>query len=476
MRGSLTNYLNIKAARDEAKRKNEPYGNIFTTTPGYLSSRSGRFAHDEIYRKAFRWTEKLFDCADEAELYELIKMNTPNGRIQVLLEFNYRQLGYTKEWLLGKINDAMSSGENAGADFLNLWAEGSESSPIPKEILKAITASTTPSMYDEISSYGYITRWYIPEQEVLDGVYNRKLVMGLDTSDAGGKDDIAMVVRDVVTGETIAAGNYNETNLITFSDWIAEWLIEFDNIVLVPERRSSGASIIDNLLKLLPLKNVDPFKRIFNWVVNDCEENPVYMETVIGVPFNRRDSSVYTKYRPMFGFATSGGLGRQSRDRLYGTVFNASTKYTGHLCRDKALTHQLGCLTRKNGRIDHATDDHDDMVVAWLLGYWFLSEANNKSFYGINNQMVLAGVVQSIVNESGGVEAYAAKQKQLRLKAELTNTIDVLKAEKNPIISNMLKIRIKNIYSRIDTTNEPMLNIDAMIENLAMEKKKNMAA
>jgi hypothetical protein len=128
----------------------------------------------------------------------------------------------------------MSSGENAGADFLNLWAQGSESSPIPKEILKAITTSTMSSMYDEISNFGYITRWYIPEEEVLSGVHSRKMVMGLDTSDAGGRDDIAMVIRDAMTGETLAAGNYNETNLVTFSEWIAEWLIEFNNIILVP--------------------------------------------------------------------------------------------------------------------------------------------------------------------------------------------------------------------------------------------------
>lgn len=63
-----------------------------------------------------------------------------------------------------------------------------------------------------------------------------------------------MIIRDASTGEVVAAGNYNETNLIVFSEWLVEWLTTFDNLTLVPERKSSAVAIIDNLLKLTPLK------------------------------------------------------------------------------------------------------------------------------------------------------------------------------------------------------------------------------
>lgn len=462
------------AARDAAAAVGAPYGNIFTTTAGYLSSESGKFAY-KIYNDSFKWTEKLFDCVDEAELRDIIKKNSPSGKMQVLCEFNHRQLGKTDEWLRGKIADAMSSGENAGADFLNLWAEGNESSPIPKHLLKIIQNSVINDPYIEISRYGYITRWYVREQEVERQLGSRRLLMSLDTSDAVGNDDIAMTIRDVTTGEIVAAGVYNETNLITFSEWIADFIMKFKNMTVIIERRSSGVMIIDNLLKILPANNIDPFKRLFNWVVNDADIKPVYANEVINVEMNRRSSSVYVKYRKQFGYATS-GAGRASRDNLYGAAFNASIKYTGEGVHDKTLIHQLASLVRKNDRIDHRSGEHDDMVISWLMGYWFLSEAKNKSFYGLSNNLILSTVLNAMVDEEGGKELVLKKKKQTRLRLQIESLIEQLSSETNPIKSKMLTNKIKHLYKDIDTELTQTLNIESLLEDIEIKKRKKRHA
>lgn len=460
------------AARDNAKRNNAPYGNLFTTTPGYLNSESGRFAY-KIYKDCCKWSEEFFDCKNEEELCETIIKNSPAKKLQVILEFNHRQLGKTDEWLTQAINVAMSEGEDVGADFLNLWAEGSEASPIPKEILKTIQDSAFGlDPYVSISSYGYQTRWYVPKHEVMLNCPTRKLIMGLDTSDAIGNDDIAMVIRDASTGEVVAAGNYNETNLIVFSEWLVEWLTTYDNLILVPERKSSAIAIIDNLIKLLPLKGIDPFKRIFNWVVNDAADNKTYYDEVINVPFNRRNEEVYVKYRKQFGFATAGGSGRQSRDALYGVAFLGATKYTGNTCKDKILITQLSSLVRKNGRIDHREGEHDDSVIGWLLSYWFLTEAKNKAFYGLSNQMILAEVLaKMLTNETGMVDPYE-QQKQLRLQRQVGELMEQLKFEKNPIKISLIISRIRHVSNEISTEKRQSLNIEALIENIMLEKKR----
>ena len=389
----------------------------------------------------------------------------------MLCEFNHRQLGYTDEWLRGKIADAMSSGENAGADFLNLWAEGNESSPIPKHILKTIQNSVINDPFIEISRYGYITRWYVRESEVENLLGSRRLLMSLDTSDAVGNDDIALTIRDVTTGEVVAAGVYNETNLITFSEWIADFIIRFKNLTVIIERRSSGVMIIDNLLKILPANNIDPFKRLFNWVVNDFDVNANYTKEVINVEMNRRSSSVYVKYRKQFGYATSGS-GRASRDNLYGAAFTASTKYTGAGTHDKTLIHQLASLVRKNDRIDHRSGEHDDMVISWLMGYWFLSEAKNKSFYGLSNNLVLSSVLNAMIDEEGGKELVLAKKKQTRLRLQIEDMLNVLANETNPMKSKLLTNKIKHLYKDIDTELTQKLNIESLLEEIEIKKRK----
>lgn len=347
------------AAREIASAYGTFYGNIFTTTAGYLSTKSGRFAY-KIYNGSFKWSERVFDCLNEEDLKEFIRRNSPGGKAQVVCDFNHRQLGFTDEWLRERIETAMTDGEDAGADYLNIWAQGSETSPISKEILARLNQSRMYDPITTISKYGYATRWYVDSNEIETKCANRTLVMGLDTSEAIGNDDISMCTLDASTGETICTGVFNETNVIIFSQWLADFLIEFPNITLVIEKRSTGTAIIDNLILLLEAKGIDPFKRIFNWVVNDADTNPDYYNNIIKVGLNFRDPNVVAKYRKHFGYATS-AAGRASRDNLYGASFSSATKYLCDVARDLTLIMQLTSLVTRNGRIDHPQGEHDDM-------------------------------------------------------------------------------------------------------------------
>ena len=199
----------------------------------------------------------------------------------------------------------MVSGEAADRDFFNVWTSGSLSNPIPLKILELIRRSQESDFYSEIAELGYITRWYL-EKDELDFVMSKDhYVMSLDTSEASGGDDISLKMINIKTGATVAAGNYNETNLITFSQWLLTFFVRFSNMTCVIERRSTGGMILDYLLLMMPAAGIDPFKRLFNWCVNDHDEDRErYKE--ISVPLSRRSPEVYIKYKKTFGFATSG--------------------------------------------------------------------------------------------------------------------------------------------------------------------------
>ena len=463
------------AARDNAKAAGAPYGNVFTTTAGYLSSDSGSFVYNKLYIVAVKWSEHFYDILNEKELHDMIHKGMGRGSITdiMLLEFNHRQLGKTDEWLRGKIRDAAAEGENASADFLNKWGVGAEESPIPKDVLQRIRDSEVAEPYSEVTKFGYIIKWYVSDYEVANKFPNRLLVMGLDTSDAIGNDDISMVIRDVTTGEVIGVGIFNETNTITFSEFIADLLVTYLNMLLIIERKSTGVSILDNLLLILPMKDIDPFRRIFNWVVNDQDLHKNFKTDVIDVPFSRRDKDVYIRYRKEFGYTTTGS-GRSSRDNIYGATFNASTKYTGNTVRDKVVIYQLSRLIRINGRIDHRKGEHDDSVFAWMLAYWFLVDAKHKNFYGIPIHLVLATVSARMIDEQGGLEAIIKQQKQLRIRNDIEVLVNRLKIERDPIISSGIVTKIKHLYKDIDVSGDTSItfNIDTILEKIALDKRK----
>lgn len=458
------------AARDNAKAAGEPYGNIFTTTSGYLNSVEGKYVHDEIYNKFLRFSEKLYDAKDIDELNSIIEKNTPNGSRGVLVEMNHRQLGYTDEWLRGKIADAMASGDAVLADFLNIWPEGNSTTPIPKSLLKVMMDSRINEPNTEITDHGYIVRWYVTDDVLHDDLPNRKIILGSDTSDAVGKDDITLFFMDVRTGEDLGVGVFNETNLISFSEWLASLFIRFPKMTLIMERRSSGVAILDNLLKLLPEYGIDPFFRIFNWVVDEKELYPKRFEPIIG-GLKRRDRNLYVSYRKYFGYATSGS-GKSSRDNLYGDNLLAAVKYTGSTMRDAQLIDQVASLTVRNGRIDHRVGANDDIVIAWLLCYWFLTKANNKDLYGINSSEALSVVIDNELVKSNNGKELLIKKYQLNLKNKIESMIDELKNTKPGIKADILENKIKMLYRDIDTKYIPSMNIDDVIKNIRLSKKK----
>lgn len=469
------------AARESARASGNPHGIIFTTTCGYLNSDSGQY-FKSIYDECLPWNEKLLDCKNEQELIDTIKKNNTarinadelNGKnkrapVQVLLEFNHRQLGYTDEWLMEQLELTKSEGDAAKADFLNQWVRGNEASPISKENLEIINNSINPDPYCDISQARYMTNWYISREEFEARCPNRYLLLSIDPSEAVGRDDIGLTVRDMCTGENVAVGKYNETNIFTFVKWLVWWIEEFPKLVIIIERKNMGAAFIDLLIKECVARGWDAFKILFNWVVDESDEIPEYRE-ILKVPPYQRDINFYTKYRSQFGYSTAGS-GKASRDNIYGRAFNSSIKHTASTVRDRTLINQLNNLIFKNGRIDHKPGEHDDLVFAWCLGFWFLTFAKNKHLYGIPNNIVLSDIRKEEIRKMGGEEAVRKKQEQMMLRNKLLNLKKYISTLSNPTEIQTYKALYNTILKQVEDRDEEILNIDEVTESLVEQKK-----
>lgn len=386
------------AARKNAELNGAPYGTIFTTTAGYLNTDQGRYAR-EIYEESLPWTELLLDTPDRKTLEGVIRKNNrnrlieanpknldPRPPVQILLEFNHRQLGVSDEEFLEMIENAKAKGDAVDADFLNKWVKGSEDSPLSQETLETMYNSINFDPYQTIE-HGYIINWYISKEEVEANIPNRKIILGIDPSEAAGSDDIGFCMLDAYNGSVIATGKYNETNIIKFSMWIGKLLKRFINMTLIIERKSLGTTILDSLMLYLPSQGIDPFKRIYTRIVEDMNEIPEFKQ-FLNTSYTTRDMSFYYKNKKLVGYTTT-GEGRHSRENIYVRAWNGATAYLPHLIHSYDLYDQLANLIYKNGRIDHKPKMHDDIVFSWLLCYWFITIAKNKRFYGLNPDLIL---------------------------------------------------------------------------------------
>lgn len=455
------------AAREEAARNGIPYGNIFTTTAGKIDTDEGNFAYTML-KEAMTWSELLYDSKDQVALYKTVRANCKTEAMMINGTFSHRQLGYTDEWLRSRIAEARQKGDEARRDYLNQWTVGTLSNPLSTAILEKIREGVREPLYNQrYEKEGYIVKWYIEVEEVLRKIPKRQLVMGLDTSNAVGRDAITGVICDVSTLEVVGTFAVSESNLQMFSAWLAKFLEDYSTITLVPENKhGSWYGIQDYLLTHLPLRGIDPGRRIYSQIVDrkdDSErERREYLE------YSRKSSSSnhYMPYRRYFGFPTNGPL----RELLFTTVIQEAGKKTASLVRDNDLAVELGGLVSKNGRIDHSSGKHDDHVISWLLVHWFLTHAKNLDHYGIDPYNVKRKVYEAEHKLSWKQQQEMQRQEEYR--EEITDLLDRLGQHCGDFEAMKIEHRLESLYKKIDHEAFAMEygSIDALIKE-ATEKQ-----
>lgn len=456
----------MTAAIESAKAEGAPYGTIFTTTAGKKDDKDGAFIYKELMDSA-PWTEKFFDCKDAIELEQTIRTNSRGGKVRVRCVFNHRQLGKSDEWMLRALEESFQSGDSANRDFFNMWTSGSQTNPIPIRLLERISGSYMGELHAEVSNVDrYITRWYIPADEIHYRMATGKFALMIDSSEAIGNDDIGMLVMDLETCEVVASGTFNETNLIRFSAWLFKWFVRFENITGIIERRSTGGMILDYLIHYMVEAGMDPFRRLFNTVVQEFRENRSRYEE-IQKPMNRRDPDIYVKFKSSFGFATSGS-GTYSRNELYSSTLMMAAQRGCDAVHDKGLIDQINALINKNGRVDHPDGGHDDMVIAWLLGFWFMTKGVNLAFYGINSNIIMARAM----GEKEGVQAIEGydHEEQTALRERIEKMTEELAREKDKFVAERMEQLIRSLMKNVIMREGEVFSVDELLRT-AKEKR-----
>ncbi|MGG4591727.1 hypothetical protein ACLPJK_26070 [Pseudomonas aeruginosa] len=464
----------MAAAAKDARTMGIPSATLMSSTPGKLDTEEGAFCHD-ILISGYPFSERLYDTANNTELEQVIRAGSTSLKPLITGRFTHTNLGITDDELRMMIANTRNKDLTAiKRDFFLRWSNGTVHHPLSPELLEALANSRMDPLYIEISrKEKYSIRWYINEEEVLDGMSERQLILGLDASELIGRDNLTGVFTDASTLECVGAFTVGESMIPQFAVWLAKLLAKYPNVTLVPENKNSWPAIRDTLLEVLPSLGVDPGKRIYSKIVDnrDVSESDRAMYQEYSKSGHRQN---YQRYRRFFGFTTA-GAGEHARSLLYGANFQEAASKSAHLARDDKLIQEISKLQKKNDVIDHNTNEHDDHVVSWLLTHWFLTYARNLSHYGIDVTRVKNNIRRADVKVDWKEEL--ANERNQMIKQRINTLVEEMNETRDEAALVRLEARLVSLYNQLEESDLlEMESVDQVVrqakEQRARQKTK----
>lgn len=455
-----------------ARRINEdagvPYGNVFATTPGDLATPEGRYMYD-LMTSGIQWDERYIDIESRERLIDLIlKTSTAKmPRVMFYIKFNHRQLGTSDAQLAQMIANATGTPDQIRRDYGGEWTTGGFNKPFSGDDARRMQSSRMRAVSKTISKSNYVTDWYYTDEERMAKMQDRH-ILGLDTSEAVGRDAIAMSIVNSVTAELAGKLTVNETNVIGFAIHLAEFMVEYPNTVLILERRSTGSSVADAIILQLQSRIRDLHRRLYVRITQDYGRNDELLREYMRGPGNSPER-FWDKFRKYIGFSTDG----DKRKKLYGEVFTTSLRLSAHLLRSPELIDQIMSLVERNGRIDHQRSGHDDLVISWLLAMWLLIFGKNLSHYSITNNRLMIRSRNMLSGNSDSTneeEQVEEEEKQKRLAHEIEELVRTSSTVVCPMKKRLLRNQIQSLYSQLNTDMTNVASMESLKELIQRQR------
>lgn len=340
------------AARS-SEEKGEFHHVLLTTTAGNLWQECGQWAYRLIQNSA-AFNEKIYDMTyedengilqfDKQRIYQYITSQSLGDHNVftkfVKVEYEYFELGKADDYLETQKEWARNNPDPTSfeREILMKWQAQSGDHPLGKDRVERLrNHSRKPNTMITIDN--------IYSLNIYRDKYDKEIpyVMGVDCSGNLGKDYSTLVAIDPTNFEVVATMRINQHSIIRFASTIAYIMINiFPRSIAIIERNAMGVGVVDFLKTKVPLNRI--------WK----DEKEIY-----GV-----------------------NQTKETRDLLFNDVLKVAAMYYYDKIHDKNIINETVLLEYdKRGRIDHAPENHDDTLMAYLWAMWFLLHAKNKSFY-----------------------------------------------------------------------------------------------
>jgi hypothetical protein len=385
-------------AAENARAQGIPVANLFTTTAARTDDDSGSFGF-ALVSNAMPFTERLYDCQNNAAVKEMVANNSVNGRLNCT--FSYQQLGKGDEWFRDVCQRLDNVQDDIDREVLNLWRAGVDTAILPNDVIDVLKEHAYEPTHVDIVDEHYVFNWYVSMDEYrAPGFKNRKFILGMDSSTNVGRDFTSLVLIDPATMKVVATFRTNDVNIIMIAIMIGNFLVEFRNTVFIPERASTGSTIIDQVILILVRAGMNPLRRIFNYIVQDRDVD----ESLRRIRLD--DECAGKDVRKHLGFKTTG----DTRKVLYKSVLQKAARRNAKRIYDRTIIRELSSLSVVNGRIDHTHGNHDDSAIAYLIACWMVYEGKNLVLYGLDTATILSEADEELTENLSPQQVQYQKQ------------------------------------------------------------------
>ena len=361
-----TIYGNMRPAMSKAievaKQNNVPYGILYTTTPGFLTTDEGKYAYNTM-NNATKFNETWYDLT-YPQVIDIINSNKLSSFVHV--QFTYRQLGYSEEWFQNQCKEQEFDWALIRREFLLEWSDESENNPFTKEELDTIHkfCKQPKKVIMIFGKYQFNIYEEIPLRSNLIPKYPP--IIGVDPSGGVSKDSSCITIIDSKTTRVFADLKCNTMSLIDLARVIEYIVVNMmPNAIINVERNGGfGLSVIGKLKETKVKKNL-----YFEY------KDRVLEETTDGIRIIRkkRKTKVYGLYS-----------NNDVRDNLIEILKERVRYHKDKFISPSIYEEMRGLEVKKNGKVEHSDLTHDDQIFSYLMALYVWYEGKNlREVFGI---------------------------------------------------------------------------------------------
>lgn len=343
-------YMNMvpawNTAANNARMNNKPYGMLITTTPGMLATEEGEYCYQAM-GNATKFSETWYNLTYN-EIMDIV--NTNERSTFVYIEYSYQQLGYSEQWFRDLCRNMELDWDAIRREVLLEWSPSVENSPFSKEDLDMIRNL----LRAPIGSFMVFNKYTIYVYERMDPRHIP--LVGVDVSGGYQRDSSAITIVDSWTTKVTAEFNCNWIPTLDLAAVILELVSKYmPNAVVNIERNGGfGATVIAKLLST-------PIKRNLFFTIKD---------RVVEERIGGGQSWKKTQKTKVFGSDST----HQEREKLMDILRNRVDFHKDKIISKTIYDELCGLEYKKNGRIEHSSNTHDDQIFSWLWALYILYE------------------------------------------------------------------------------------------------------
>lgn len=334
-----------KTASENAKKNHAPYGILITTTPGDLSTDEGMDAY-ETRNSATPFLEEFYDYTPQ-QLKEVAEANTDSSFFYI--RFTYQQLGSSEQYFKEMVRDLKKDWAAIRREVLLEWSLTSDNSPFDPNDLELIATMVREPIRRIVLRKGFAIDLY---KQIEDPHYPP--IIGVDVSGGYSRDSSAITIIDSKTTDVVGDFNCNYISTNDLAHLIYELVVKFmpNAIVNVERNGGFGASVLSTLKET-------KIKRNLYYEIKDR----IFEERTFG---GMNQTIKRTQKCKVYGFDET----KNSRDLLMQILRERVDNHKSKFLSPKILAELRTLEYKKNGRIEHTAQGHDDQIFSYLMAMY----------------------------------------------------------------------------------------------------------